>query len=150
MPASTAPGTSVTLASFTTVRNAIGNVAYCAIHEPHCEPPHCPIQSKQSGSCSAPIVMVPPYGTGSFVVTTDAPEVPAFPLGVALPHAAMITESAPNSATARRKRRAIRPSRHLPGRMKAFLRQPRRTQGSVETQGKQHRREGEHERDHDR
>ncbi len=104
MPASTVPGTSVTLPSFTTVRNAIGSVAYCAIHEPHCEPPHCPSQSKQSGSCSAPIVMEPPYGTGSPVVTTELPEVPGEPLGVALPHAAMITESAPKSAIARRKR----------------------------------------------
>src|SRR6185436_12892685 len=122
MPASTAPGASVTLPSFTTVRNAIGTVAYCAIHEPHCEPAHCPIQSKQSGSSAAPIVTVPPYGTGSLVVTTDAPELPAGPPGVALPHAAMMTESAPNRAAARRKRRAIRLTRHLPRRLKVFLR----------------------------
>src|SRR5437867_1464521 len=108
MPASTAPGSSETLPSFTTVRNAIGTVAYCPIHEPHCEPLHDPIQSKQSGSSAAPIVMLPPNGTGSLVVTTEPPEVPACPWGVELPQAAVITESAPSSAIAHRKRRAIR------------------------------------------
>ena len=37
-------------------------VSSCAIHVPHDEPEHCPSQSKQSGSCSAPITSVPPSG----------------------------------------------------------------------------------------
>ncbi len=106
-PASTVPGSSTTLPSCTTERNAIGCVVNCAIHEPHCEPPHWPIQSKQSGSCSAPTTSVPPSGTGSLLVTGELPLLAALP-EPELPHAATITESTLNRTNARRKRRAIR------------------------------------------
>ncbi len=42
---------------------ASGIVLTSAIHRPQLEPAQVPSQSKQSGSCSAPIVMAPPVGT---------------------------------------------------------------------------------------
>src|SRR5207244_12689772 len=48
---------------FPTSTNAYGTVWICASQVPHAEPEQRPSQSKQSGSCSAPIVMVPPSGT---------------------------------------------------------------------------------------
>src|SRR4051812_48556329 len=47
---------------------ARGIVCTCIIQKPHEEPPHEPTQSAQSGSCSAPMVRVPPLGTGALLL----------------------------------------------------------------------------------
>ena len=63
MPVSTGPGTSTTLPFCTTVLKTHGCVSGCTIQAAHAAPEHPPIQSRQSGSCSEPITIVPPCGT---------------------------------------------------------------------------------------
>src|SRR3954452_10390137 len=56
--------TYVPLLSFTT-SHARGIVLTFIIQKPHEEPPQLPNQSAQSGSCSPPMISVPPCGTTS-------------------------------------------------------------------------------------
>src|SRR4051812_23986445 len=62
-PASTGPGTFWRSGPTPLATNASGIVVTSAIHKPQLEPAQVPSQSKQSGSCSAPMVIEPPVGT---------------------------------------------------------------------------------------
>src|SRR5947209_18786482 len=79
-PASTGPGTSTSLPSCIEARNTCGMDWICAIQKPHEEPEHDPIQSKQSGSCSAPTTTVPPLGTSPEKTVVDLFEPPVLAL----------------------------------------------------------------------
>src|SRR4051812_43883872 len=67
-PASTGPGTFLRSGPTPWATNASGIVLTSAIHKPQLDPAQVPSQSKQSGSCSAPIVIEPPVGTFWFEV----------------------------------------------------------------------------------
>src|SRR5262249_20757118 len=91
-PASTGPGTIFTSPEFGspvgTVRNTIGRVWICTIHDPQDELAQDAMKSRQSGSCSAPIVIVPACGTGLLLTVLVLPPDAPPPFLLLLPQAA--------------------------------------------------------------
>ena len=79
---------------------ARGMVWYCPIQAPQLDPPQASIQSKQSGSCSAPTVKVPPFTIAGAFVVVDPPPLPE-PLLLLLPQAARTMATVAATATRR-------------------------------------------------